>query len=144
MRLATIGVSNFREQDLRAAADATGVVPALNQIELHPAFQQHELRRVHQELGVATQSWSPLGQGGAMNRPEIRAIADALGRNPAAVILRWHLQHGFTTIPKASTREHAAANFTALDFELSEEQMAQIDALDDPAGRIGPDPAKFG
>jgi 2,5-diketo-D-gluconate reductase A len=140
----SIGVSNFREQDLRAAADATGVVPALNQIELHPSFQQRDLRRVHEELGVVTQSWSPLGQGGGIARPEIRAIAEATGQNPAAVILRWHLQHGFTTIPKASTREHAAANFTALDFELSANQMAAIDALDDPAGRIGPDPATFG
>jgi 2,5-diketo-D-gluconate reductase A len=143
-KTASIGVSNFRAEDLKAAADATGVAPALNQIELHPAFQQRELRRVHEEMGVVTQSWSPLGQGGGMNRPEIRAIAAATGQNPAAVILRWHLQHGFATIPKASTREHAAANFTALDFTLSEDQMAQIDALDDPQGRIGPDPATLG
>jgi len=139
----SIGVSNFRAEDLKAAADATGVVPVLNQIELHPAFQQRELRRVHEEMGVVTQSWSPLGQGGGMDRHEIRAIADATGQNAAAVILRWHLQHGFATIPKASTHEHAAANFTALDFELSDEQMALIDSLDDPGGRIGPDPANL-
>src|SRR5699024_704699 len=117
---------------------------ALNQIELHPAFQQRELHRVHEEMDIVTQSWSPLGQGGAMNRPEIRAIAEESGQNPAATILRWHLQKGYATIPKASTREHAAANFTALDFELTEDQMARIDALDEAGGRIGPDPSDFG
>ena len=140
----SIGVSNFREQDLKAAIDATGVVPALNQIELHPAFQQRELRKVHDELGIVTQSWSPLGQGGGMDNPTIAAIADECGQPASAVILRWHLQTGLCTIPKATGRAHIEANFKALDFELSADQMARIDALDTPDGRIGPDPGQFG
>jgi 2,5-diketo-D-gluconate reductase A len=137
----SIGVSNFRAQDIERLQAETGVLPVLNQIELHPAFQQRALRRLHDDLGIVTQSWSPLGQGGGMDRPEIRAIAEEAGRPAAAVILRWHLQHGLNTIPKASSRAHMEANFEALAFTLSDEQMARIDALDDPAGRLGPDPA---
>ncbi|WP_305096694.1 aldo/keto reductase [Croceibacterium aestuarii] len=139
----SIGVSNFRAEDLRRLKDETGVVPALNQIELHPSFQQRELRKVHEELGIATQSWSPLGQGGGMDNPAVRAIADEAGQPPSAVILRWHLQHGLAAIPKASSRAHMEANFAALGFALDESQMARIDALDTPEGRMGPDPAKF-
>ncbi len=139
----SIGVSNFREQDLMAVIDATGVAPALNQVELHPTFQQRALRQVHDELGIVTQSWSPLGQGGAMDTPAIVEIADAIGQPASAVILRWHLQSGLCTIPKASSRAHIEANFKALDFELSDEQMATIDALDDVGGRIGPDPGEL-
>ncbi len=140
----SIGVSNFRAEDLRRLKDETGVVPVLNQIELHPSFQQRELRKVHEELGIATQSWSPLGQGGGMDNPAVRAIADESGQPASAVILRWHLQHGFAAIPKASSRAHMEANFAALGFALDESQMARIDALDTPEGRMGPDPARFG
>ena len=139
----SIGVSNFREDELKRVADATGVMPALNQIELHPTFQQRELRKVHEELGVVTQSWSPLGQAEALSNDTIKSIADETGKSAGAVALRWHLQHGLCPIPKSGTPSHIADNFTALDFELSEEQMARIDALDDPDGRIGPDPAQF-
>ncbi len=139
----SIGVSNFRADDLKAVSDATGVVPALNQIELHPSFQQRALRAVHGDMGIVTQSWSPLGQGAGLDRPAIRTIADETGEPAAAVILRWHLQHGLCTIPKASSRDHIEANFRALDFTLSDDQMAAIDKLDDPEGRIGPDPAKL-
>ncbi len=140
----SIGVSNFRESDLTEVIDATGVVPALNQIELHPGFQQRELQAVHRDLGIVTQSWSPLGQGEALDDPTIVEIADRTRRPASAVILRWHLQSGLSTIPKATGRPHIEANFEALDFELSEEQMHAINALDDPDGRIGPDPANFG
>ncbi|MCT2558610.1 aldo/keto reductase [Tsuneonella sp. YG55] len=140
----SIGVSNFREQDLKTVIDATGVVPALNQVELHPAFQQRELRDVHEKLGIVTQSWSPLGQGGAMTNPVITGIARECDRPASAVILRWHLQSGLCTIPKATGRAHIEANFEALDFALSDDQMARIDALDEAGGRIGPDPADFG
>lgn len=139
----SIGVSNFRKEDLHAAIDATGVVPAINQVELHPAFQQRDLRKVHDDLGIVTQSWSPLGQGGAMDHPTIAAIADECRQSASAVILRWHLQSGLCTIPKATGRAHIEANFRALDFKLSADQMARIDALDDPDGRIGPDPGRF-
>ena len=137
----SIGVSNFREEDLLRIIDETGVTPALNQVELHPSFQQRELRKVHEDLGIVTQSWSPLGQGGGMDAPVIAQIAEETGQPESAVILRWHLQHGLSPIPKASSRPHVEANFEALGFTLSDEQMARIDALDDPDGRMGPDPA---
>ena len=139
----SIGVSNFREEDLRRIIDETGVTPALNQIELHPTFQQHEMRRVHEELGIVTQSWSPLGQGEGLSNEVIEGIAEETGQPASAVILRWHLQHGLAPIPKASSRDHIEANFKALSFELSDDQMARIDGLDDPKGRMGPDPAEF-
>jgi 2,5-diketo-D-gluconate reductase A len=116
------------------------VVPVLNQVELHPRFQQRELRQAHEELGVVTQSWSPLGQGGGMDDPVIRAIAGETGQPASAVILRWHLQHGLSTIPKASSRAHMAANFAALSFQLGDDQMARIDGLDSTDGRMGPAP----
>ncbi|MXO51271.1 aldo/keto reductase [Erythrobacter gaetbuli] len=140
----SIGVSNFREQDLRRLVDETGVVPALNQVELHPSFQQRSLRKVHEELGIVTQSWSPLGQGKGLEDETIAAIAEETGQPASAVIIRWHIQHGFSTIPKASSRDHIEANFKALSFTLSDEQMARIDALDSEDGRMGPDPSDFG
>ena len=139
----SIGVSNFREEDLRRIIDETGVTPALNQIELHPSFQQREMRKVHEELGIVTQSWSPLGQGKGMSNDVIEAIAEETDQPESAVILRWHIQHGLCPIPKASSRDHIEANFRALSFELSDAQMDRIDALDDPDGRMGPDPADF-
>ena len=139
----SIGVSNFREEDLRRIIDETGVTPALNQIELHPSFQQRHLREVHHELGIVTQSWSPLGQGGGMSDPAVAAIAEETGEPAAAVILRWHLQHGLCAIPKASSRDHIEANFRTLSFNLSADQMERVDALDKSDGRIGPDPADF-
>ncbi len=139
----SIGVSNFRPQDLEQLEKETGEMPALNQIELHPSFQQRELQQVHQDMGIVTQSWSPLGQGETLSNETIRAIAGEMKQPESAVILRWHIQKGFSTIPKASQRDHAEANFRALVFELSDDQMARIDGLDDPNGRIGPDPAKF-
>ena len=139
----SIGVSNFREEDLRKIIGETGVTPALNQIELHPSFQQRELRKVHEELGIVTQSWSPLGQGEGLDNDAIAKIAEETGRPNSAVILRWHLQHGLVPIPKASSRKHIEANFEALDFELSDDQMSRIDALDSDDGRMGPHPAEL-
>ena len=139
----SIGVSNFREEDLRRLIDETGVTPALNQIELHPSFQQRALRKVHEELGIVTQSWSPLGQGKGMANDVIEAIARETGQPESAVILRWHIQHGLCPIPKASSRDHIEANFKALSFTLSDDQMGRIDALDDPDGRMGPEPSEL-
>ncbi|MXO84739.1 aldo/keto reductase [Altererythrobacter aurantiacus] len=139
----SIGVSNFREEDLKRLVDETGVVPALNQIELHPSFQQRALRETHKEMGIVTQSWSPLGQGKGMGKDVIGKIAEETGQDAAAVILRWHIQHGLAPIPKASSRAHIEANFSALQFELTDDQMERIDALDSADGRIGPDPASF-
>ncbi len=139
----SIGVSNFREQDLERIVEETGVVPALNQIELHPRFQQRRLRDLHDRLGVVTQCWSPLGQGAELEEETVAAIAEETGRPASSVILRWHLQHGLCPIPKASSRAHMEANAVALSFELSAGQMERIDALDESDGRIGPDPADF-
>ncbi len=140
-KVASIGVSNFRQQDLERIITETGVKPVLNQIELHPGFQQRELRELHDSQGIVTQSWSPLGQGQALAEGPIAQIAEELGQSPAAVVLAWHLHHGLAPIPKASSRGHIEANFTALQLKLSEEQVAAIDALDSPDGRLGSDPA---
>ena len=143
-RVLSIGVSNFQPDHLERIIDATGVVPALNQIELHPGWQQQELRATHERLGIVTQSWSPLGQGSTLRHPEIARLAEKHGRSAAQVILRWHLQHGFSVIPKAGDPHHLADNIAALDWTLAGDDMAAIDALDDPKGRIGPDPLRFG
>lgn len=139
----SIGVSNFRKEDLELLKAETGVVPALNQIEVHPSFQQREMRQVNADMGIFTQCWSPLGQGDGLSNDAVKSIAEETGQPASAVILRWHIQHGMGPIPKASSRDHIEANFAALSFELTEEQMAKIDALDDPGGRMGPDPANF-
>jgi 2,5-diketo-D-gluconate reductase A len=142
-RAKSIGVSNFGVDDLRAILDATGVAPALNQVELHPRFQQRELRAFHAEQDILTQSWAPLGQGTLLEQPVVARIAAARGCTPAQAILAWHLQHGLAVIPKASARERLAANLAAGDVMLEDQDVAAIDALDDPAGRLGPDPAKL-
>lgn len=137
----SIGVSNFLEPHLKRLADETGVVPALNQIELHPGFQQKEAIRVHAEMGIATQSWSPLGQGDAMDSDVVKRIAKAKDRTPAQVVLRWHIDNGLLVIPKASSEDHMRDNFGALDFTLSPEELAAFDELDSEEGRLGPNPA---
>lgn len=139
----SIGVSNFRPQDLETLVTETGVIPAVNQIELHPGFQQRELQQVHKDMGIVTQTWSPLGQGRTIRHETIHSIAEETGQPAGAVIIRWHIQQGFSTIPKASQRQHMEENFRALSFSLTNEQIARIDELDDPAGRIGPDPTDF-
>ena len=139
----SIGVSNFREDDLKRIVDETGVVPALNQIELHPSFQQREMRKVHEEMNIVTQSWSPLGQGEAIGSDAVRSIAEETGQSPAAVVIRWHLQHGLSTLPRSTNPDHIRDNFKALDFELTDDQMAKIDALDSADGRMGPEPGSF-
>lgn len=139
----SIGVSNFREEDLKRIVDETGVVPALNQIELHPTFQQREMRKLHNEMGIVTQSWSPLGQGNAFGNDTIAKIAEETGQSAPAVIIRWHIQHGLSTLPRSTNPDHIRDNFSAVNFELTAEQMERIDALDDPEGRMGPEPGNF-
>ncbi len=144
-KVRSIGVSNFMPEHLDAIIDATGVVPVLNQVELHPHFQQHEVRAYHQAHDIVTQSWSPIGQGkGLLDNAEIRAIADAHRRSAAQVVIAWHLAKGFSVIPKASSPEHLSDNLAAQDLQLSADDIARIDALDDPAGRLGPDPRTMG
>ena len=136
----SIGVSNFQPDHLRRLIDETGVTPSVNQVELHPRLQQHGLRRVHEELGIATEAWSPLAKGGVLDDPTVVAIAEAHERTPAQVVIRWHLQLGNIVIPKSVTPARIEENFRVFDFELTGDEMAE--ALD--AGeRTGPDPDTF-
>lgn len=138
----SIGVSNFEPEHLERLIAETGVTPAINQVELHPHFQQVGLRREHVRLGVATESWSPLGQGLELEDPAIVEIARVHGKTPAQTIIRWHLQIGAVVIPKSVTPARIAENFDVFGFELSDGEMDAITALD--AGtRIGPDPNAF-
>src|SRR5690606_786887 len=142
-RVGSIGVSNFTVDNLRTLIAETGTVPAVNQIELHPAFAQRELREFHADNAIATQAWAPLGQGTMLDHPTIVAIAERLERTAAQVIIRWHLQSGTIVIPKSVTPSRIESNFDVFGFELDEEQMSAIDALD-RGHRIGGDPETFG
>jgi diketogulonate reductase-like aldo/keto reductase len=138
----SIGVSNFQPDHLRRLVDETGVTPAVNQVELHPQLQQPELRQLHASLGIATEAWSPLAQGAVLDDPTITEIAEAHDRTPGQVVLRWHLQLGNIVIPKSVTPERIQQNFDLFDFELSSEEMRQIEQLD-RGERTGPDPDTF-
>ncbi len=135
-------MSNFEAEHLKAVIDATGIVPAVNQIELHPQLPQTELREVHAELGVATEAWGPLGQGSLLNHPTITAAAEDCDRTPAQVLIKWHLQLGNIVIPKSVNPERIVSNFDVFDFELSQDEMALISSLDDGT-RLGADPRTF-
>jgi diketogulonate reductase-like aldo/keto reductase len=138
-----IGVSNFQPAHLRRIVEETGVTPAINQVELHPRLQQAQLRRVHAEMGIVTEAWSPLAKGQVLDDPAVARIAEAHGRTPGQVVIRWHLQIGNVVIPKSVTPERIEQNFAVGDFELGDDEMAAIAALD--AGeRTGPDPDTFG
>jgi 2,5-diketo-D-gluconate reductase A len=138
----SIGVSNFEPEHLRRLIEETGETPAINQVELHPHFQQTGLRREHEELGILTEAWSPLAQGQVLDEPAIVEIAERHGRTAGQIVIRWHLQLGNVVIPKSVTPERIAQNRDVFDFQLSEAEMAAIEALD--AGRrIGPDPNTF-
>jgi 2,5-diketo-D-gluconate reductase A len=139
----SIGVSNFTVEHLKRIIDATGVVPAVNQIELHPQLQQRELREFHRRHGIATEAWSPLGRGRILDDPTVTEIASAHGHTPAQVVLRWHIQLGNVAIPKSVTPARIEENFEIFDFELGEQEMSAIDDLD-VGKRIGPDPERFG
>ncbi|RJY07977.1 aldo/keto reductase [Aurantiacibacter aquimixticola] len=136
----SIGVSNFREQDLQLIVDETGVTPAINQIELHPTFQQRELRAFHQEMGIVTQCWSPLGQGEVMESDALKTVAEEVGAPVSTVVLAWHMHHGLAPIPRSTKPNHIADNLRAKDMTLTPDQVATIDALDDPSGRMGEHP----
>ena len=138
----SIGVSNFQIEHLERIIEESGVVPAVNQIELHPRLQQEELRSFHAEHGIHTEAWSPLGQGEVLDEPVISEIAQARERTPAQVILRWHLQIGNIVIPKSVTPSRIEENFDLFDFELDEQEMEAIGDLDQ-GQRIGPDPDSF-
>ena len=136
------GVSNFTEAHLRRVIDETGVTPVLNQIELHPYFPQAEMRSVHDELGVVTESWSPFARKQAVfTEPPVAAAAEAHGVSPGQVVLRWQLQLGNVPIPKSATPSRQRENLELDGFELTDDEVAAITALARPDGRLfGGDP----
>ncbi|MFL0288155.1 aldo/keto reductase [Mycobacterium sp. SMC-18] len=141
-RIRAIGVSNFEPEHLKLLIDATGIVPAVNQIELHPRLPQAELRETHARYGIATEAWSPLGQGSLLADPIVTTIAERHGKTPAQVLIRWHIQLGNIVIPKSVNPDRIASNFDVFDFELSEADIASIATLDNGT-RLGPDPRTF-
>jgi 2,5-diketo-D-gluconate reductase A len=142
-RVRAIGVSNFTEVNLQRLFESSGVVPALNQVELSPQLAQAPLRAFHAEHGIATEAWSPLGSGkGLLDEPALAKIAEKHGRTPAQVVIRWHLQIGNVVIPKSVTPSRIVENLQVFDFALDDDDLAQIATLDS-GRRTGPDPATF-
>jgi 2,5-diketo-D-gluconate reductase A len=142
-RVRAIGVSNFQPAHLRRVIDETGTVPAVNQIELHPYLTQTELRDVDAKLTIATEAWSPLAKGGdLLSEPLLTGLADKYGRTAAQIVLRWHIQLGNVVIPKSVTPSRMKENIEVFDFELAEDDMEGITAMDRGL-RTGPDPDTF-
>ena len=140
-KVRSIGVSNFPQAQLREIIADTSVTPAIHQIELHPYFSQEDMRAVHSEFGIATEAWSPLGQGGEILKdPVIVEIAGKHGISPAQAVLAWHLAKGIVAIPKSVTPARIAENFAAANVTLDAADIAAIDGLTRKDGRIGPDP----
>ncbi|HLL63819.1 MAG TPA: aldo/keto reductase [Propionibacteriaceae bacterium] len=140
-RSRSIGVSNFQVPHLRRLAQETEVVPAVNQIEVHPYFGNEEVRAYGAEHGILTEAWSPIAQGGVLKDPAITAIAERVGKTAAQVTLRWHIQRGDIIFPKSTTPSRIQENFELFDFELTDDDMTAITALDKGAeGRIGGHP----
>lgn len=142
-RAKSIGVCNFNIAHLQRLLDETGVLPVVNQIELHPRFQQQELREFHADNDIITEAWSPLGQGLLWDNPVLQKLAKKHQRTVAQVALRWHIQLGNMVIPKSVTPVRLKENMAIFDFELDEDDMAAIATLDDADGRVGPDPELF-
>ncbi|MHA6758968.1 aldo/keto reductase [Streptacidiphilus sp. PAMC 29251] len=141
-RTRAIGVSNFQPAHLQRLLDETGIVPAVNQVELHPQLQQAELRAFHAKHSIATEAWSPLAQGALLKDPLLTRIAERLGKTPAQVILRWHLQLGNIVIPKSVTPARIKENADVFGFALTDEDLVDIAGLD-RGERTGPNPDEF-
>lgn len=144
-RVNAIGVCNFAVPQLQRLIDETGVKPVLNQIELHPYFQQRAVRAFHEQIGIATQSWSPLGlweghRSSPLADPLVRALAEKHGKTPAQIVLRWHLDNGLLVISKSARFSRIEENFRIFDFSLETADLASMRELDRPDGRLGPDP----
>lgn len=139
-RVRSIGVSNFNQDHLERILQETGLLPAVNQIELHPGFNNAELAEFCRHQGIQVECWSPLGQGGELlKNPLLKELADKYNKSVAQVALRWHLQQGYVAIPRSKNPEHIAANLNAFDFELDDADMQRITAMPQ-TGRVGPDP----
>ncbi|MDT5066468.1 MAG: 2,5-diketo-D-gluconate reductase [Mycobacterium sp.] len=143
-RARSIGVSNFQPAHLDRLAKESVTVPAVNQVEVHPYFVNDSVRTYGQEHGIATEAWSPIAQGKVLGDPVIERIANAAGRSPAQVVLRWHVQRGDIVIPKSVSPDRMKSNFELFDFELDDSDMMAISALDGgESGRTGPNPDEF-
>ena len=143
-RARSIGVSNFQPDHLEKLASETDTVPAVNQIEVHPYFTNDEVRRYGQEHGIITEAWSPIAQGGVLEDSTITQIAEKSGKSSAQVVLRWHIQRGDIVFPKSVTPSRIQENFELFDFELEQDDMEEISALDQGEdGRTGPHPDTF-
>ncbi|WP_410657860.1 aldo/keto reductase [Amycolatopsis sp. lyj-112] len=141
-RIRAIGVSNFHIPHLRRLFDETVIVPAVNQVELHPRLQQKALREFNAEHGIVTEAWSPLAQGSLFSDVTLTALAAKYGKTPAQLVLRWHLQLGTVAIPKSVTPSRIRENFDVFDFELADDDLAALAEFDDGT-RTGPDPDNF-
>jgi 2,5-diketo-D-gluconate reductase A len=139
-RIRSIGVSNFNQDHIERIIGETGVTPSVNQIELHPKFQQKALRAFHDQNGIKTESWSPLGRGGLLSETALVQIADKHRKTPAQVVIRWHLDSGLIVIPKTVRLERLKENIGVFDFKLDGDDLKRIEALDSAGGRMGPDP----
>ncbi|MFV8315267.1 aldo/keto reductase [Mycobacterium sp. 23] len=143
-RARSIGVSNFQPAHLDRLADGSQTVPAVNQIEVHPYFTNEDVRSYGTAHNIATEAWSPIAQGKVLDDEIITGIAKALGKTPAQVVLRWHIQRGDIVFPKSVSADRVRSNFELFDFELSDQHVASISALDQGEnGRTGPHPDKF-
>lgn len=143
-RLRAAGVSSFQPDHLDRIVEATGVAPAVNQLEAHPYFRNTTAQEATRRHGIAVEAFSPLGQGQVLDDPTIGTIAADHGKSPAQVILRWHLQHGHIVFPKSRHRERMEENLAVFDFQLTGDEMTAIDGLDrGEEGRIGPNPDRF-
>lgn len=140
-RIKSVGVSNFNQDHLERIIGETGVTPVVNQIELHPRFQQRDKREFHRKHGIHIESWSPLGSGRLLADPTLEKIAKKHSKSVAQVIIRWHLQEGLVVIPKSIHQDRIAGNFDVFDFKLDGDDMATIRGMDASDGRTGPDPA---
>ena len=141
-RIRSVGVSNFNQDHLERIIGETGVTPVVNQIELHPRFQQRDKRAFHKKHNIHIESWSPLGSGRLLADATLEKIARKHGKSVAQVIIRWHLQEGLVVIPKSIHQDRIAGNFDVFDFELDNDDIRQIDSLDKgEAGRTGSNPA---
>ena len=143
-RARSIGVSNFQVGHLERLAAECDVVPAVNQIELHPYFGNREVDAYGRAHGIATEAWAPIAQGKVLDDPVLNEIGDKLGKSPAQVALRWHIQRGNIVFPKSTTPARIKENFELFDFQLELDDIEKIDALDrGEAGRDGPHPDRF-
>ena len=143
-RTTSVGVSNFQPEHLDRIVDATGVVPVVNQVEIHPYFTNEAVRAADARHGIVTEAWSPIAQGKVLDDPAVEDLARRLERTPAQVVLRWHLQRGDVVFPKSMSPARMAENFALFDFELDDDAMAAVSALDrGESGRTGPNPDTF-